>query len=88
MLDLVHLDLYRIAHTGELEFLGLEDLDSERSVFMIEWPDRGPGRLPEPGMTIEFSHEGELRSLSFTAYNPAADTLCNWLSKSVNSYSS
>jgi tRNA threonylcarbamoyladenosine biosynthesis protein TsaE len=86
--DLVHLDLYRIAETGELDFLGLEDLHSQRSVFMIEWPDRGAGRLPEPDLAIEFAYVGDLRSLTFSAYQPFAIKLCELFSKKLKGYSS
>ena len=57
--ELVHLDLYRIIETGELEFLGLDDLHHSHAVFMIEWPERGASRLPASDLTIQFS---QLRS--------------------------
>ncbi len=39
-----HLDLYRLADAGELEWLGLRDLFTERSLVLIEWPERGRAR--------------------------------------------
>ena len=35
-----HLDLYRIADPGELEWLGLADLAVGRHLILIEWPQR------------------------------------------------
>ena len=58
-----HLDLYRLGDPGELEFLGLEDLLGPDSVLLIEWPERGAGRLPEPSRRIEIEHRGPARIL-------------------------
>jgi tRNA threonylcarbamoyladenosine biosynthesis protein TsaE len=80
-IDLVHLDLYRIVETGELEFLGLNDLYSERSVFMIEWPERGESVLPSPDLVVNFSHQGDKRVLSFACHSDSAINICNNLTK-------
>ena len=37
----MHLDLYRIADTAELEFLGLDDLAGQARCWLVEWPERG-----------------------------------------------
>ena len=41
-----HMDLYRLQDPGELEYLGLADLWSASSLFLVEWPERGTGYLP------------------------------------------
>lgn len=41
-----HLDLYRLGHGEEIAYLGLEDLIDERTLLLIEWPERGEGWLP------------------------------------------
>ncbi len=52
-----HLDLYRIADPGELEFLGLDG--GEARLWLVEWPERGGGWLPRPDLTIELAmHDG------------------------------
>ena len=51
-----HLDLYRIADPGELEFLGLDSADVR--LWLVEWPERGAGALPRPDLTIELSMHG------------------------------
>jgi tRNA threonylcarbamoyladenosine biosynthesis protein TsaE len=45
--DAAHLDLYRIAAPGELEFLGLDELREAR-LWLVEWPERGGSALPTP----------------------------------------
>ncbi|MEM9531980.1 MAG: tRNA (adenosine(37)-N6)-threonylcarbamoyltransferase complex ATPase subunit type 1 TsaE [Pseudomonadota bacterium] len=41
-----HLDLYRVGHPEELEFLGLTDWLAENALLLVEWPARGSGMLP------------------------------------------
>jgi tRNA threonylcarbamoyladenosine biosynthesis protein TsaE len=48
----VHLDLYRLRDTAELEPLGLRDLALPGHVWLIEWPERGEGGLPAADVHI------------------------------------
>ena len=57
-LEIHHLDLYRLGEPEELDFVGIEDLIGENSVLLIEWPERGKGRLPEPSACIRIEHRG------------------------------
>jgi len=50
-----HLDLYRIADPDELEFLGLRELGDDGAALLIEWPDRGSGRLLPPDLELALS---------------------------------
>ena len=54
--QIVHLDLYRLADPEELEFLGLRDFLDGRSIFLVEWPERGQGFLPAADLIIELRH--------------------------------
>jgi tRNA threonylcarbamoyladenosine biosynthesis protein TsaE len=47
-----HLDLYRIADPGELDFIGLDELLNERAIKLVEWPERAGRRLPAPDAVI------------------------------------
>jgi tRNA threonylcarbamoyladenosine biosynthesis protein TsaE len=53
----VHLDLYRLLDPAELEHLGLADYHRPGFLWLIEWPERGVGRLPAPDLRFEFSIE-------------------------------
>ncbi|MFC7521522.1 tRNA (adenosine(37)-N6)-threonylcarbamoyltransferase complex ATPase subunit type 1 TsaE [Xanthomonas populi] len=56
-----HLDLYRIGHAGELDFLGLDE--GSASLWLIEWPERGAGALPPVDLDVELAVEGVGRSI-------------------------
>ena len=55
--EAVHLDLYRIAGAGELDFLGLDELRDAR-LWLVEWPERGAGALPPPDLEIRLAMSG------------------------------
>ncbi len=50
-----HMDLYRIEDPSELEFLAIDDLWSDISLFLIEWPEKGSGFLPQANFEISIS---------------------------------
>jgi tRNA threonylcarbamoyl adenosine modification protein YjeE len=47
----VHADLYRVGHPGELAELGVDD-DDGNSVVLLEWPDRAGDVLPPDRLDI------------------------------------
>ena len=53
--SVIHLDLYRLNDPNELEHLGLADYHRPGFLWLIEWPERGAGRLPKPDLRFEFS---------------------------------
>jgi tRNA threonylcarbamoyladenosine biosynthesis protein TsaE len=63
--EIWHLDLYRLADPGEVEYLGLRDAPPE-AVLLIEWPDQGRGALPPASLEIHLTPEGDGRRLTFT----------------------
>lgn len=76
-LDIHHLDLYRLADPGELEWLGLSDLWDGRSLVLVEWPERGGTQLPSPDLRLRLRHAGAKRSLEALA---ASARGAGWLS--------
>ncbi|KRE89629.1 tRNA threonylcarbamoyladenosine biosynthesis protein TsaE [Frateuria sp. Soil773] len=53
-----HLDLYRIADPGELEWLGLDALSDDGAVVLVEWPERGRGALPPADLDLHLAYAG------------------------------
>ncbi len=74
-LDIHHLDLYRIADAGELEWLGLDDLQGAPSLMLIEWPERGAGALPKPDLVLELRHADMRRDLAAHAFSKRGEAL-------------
>lgn len=74
--DALHLDLYRIGDVGELEFLGLEDVDA--ALWLVEWPRRGGGGLPSADLRVclEIDGDGDRRRAWLEA---GSDTGAAWL---------
>lgn len=56
-----HLDLYRIADPGELEWLGLDALSGPSALVLVEWPERGVGALPAPDLVLHLGYAGSGR---------------------------
>ncbi len=56
-----HFDLYRIGDSEELDFIGFDELLDADALKLIEWPERGAGRVPVPDVRIRLSLEGEGR---------------------------
>ena len=50
--SIVHLDLYRLLEPTELEQLGLRECARPGYVWLVEWPERGEGRLPFPDLSV------------------------------------
>lgn len=51
-LTVIHLDLYRLREPSELEALGLRDYDQPGYLWIVEWPERGVGALPNVDVSI------------------------------------
>lgn len=65
-LEVRHLDLYRIADAGELDFLGLREWLRPGYLVLIEWPERAAGALPPADLAIALAHAGEGRRVVVT----------------------
>jgi len=75
--ELHHLDLYRLADPGELEWIGIRDLVGGDALVLIEWPGHGKGVLPEPDLELTMHYREEGREIDF---RPVSSTGRKWLS--------
>jgi len=77
----VHADLYRVTHAGELAELGVDEA-AENAVVLLEWPDRAAEALPADRLDIAFTLAPNLgpnqRNVELTghgAFAPRVDRL-------------
>lgn len=71
-----HLDLYRIGHAEELDFLGLDEGDVR--LWLVEWPERGEGALPPADLKVELAVDGQGRRYALSGLSEAGR---GWLSR-------
>ena len=69
--DALHLDLYRIAEAGELEFLGLDA--AEGTLWLVEWPERGASSLPPADLDVALALDGRGRAADLIACSPVGE---------------
>jgi tRNA threonylcarbamoyladenosine biosynthesis protein TsaE len=74
----LHIDLYRLCDAAELEGLGLREWARPGSLWLIEWPERGGGRLPPPDLTLTFSVGAEAHDIEVRADSSPGKT---WLTR-------
>jgi tRNA threonylcarbamoyladenosine biosynthesis protein TsaE len=70
-----HLDLYRIADPGELEWLGLDALADPAALVLVEWPERGVGALPAADLELQLDYAGPGRQASLRAFTARGQRL-------------
>ena len=70
-----HLDLYRIADPGELEFIAIRDLVSDSAACLVEWPERGG--IPEPDCLVTLAVDGSARRFRIEPRTARGDALAS-----------
>lgn len=76
-----HLDLYRIADPGELEWLGLDSLAEPGAIVLVEWPERGAGALPPVDLALSFRHAASGRAVQLAAKSALGERVVATLAK-------
>lgn len=58
-----HFDFYRIHDPEELELMGIREYFNDNSICLIEWPQQGLERIPEPDIVCSLTIVDEGRRL-------------------------
>ncbi|MDQ1310314.1 MAG: tRNA threonylcarbamoyladenosine biosynthesis protein TsaE [Pseudomonadota bacterium] len=69
--DLYHCDLYRLRDPADLDDLGLRDLAVERSVLLVEWPERAGDRLGKPDLLLQIEYAPSGRAIEIDSASEA-----------------
>ena len=77
-LTALHLDLYRLSDPAELDNLGLREWATGGHLWLIEWPERGEGRLPGADLVITLSAGDNGHDIEATA---TTDQGARWLER-------
>ena len=76
--EAAHLDLYRLGDAAELDFLGLDALAAEATLWLVEWPERGGAGLPPPDLAIRLGIDGDGRAAEL---RPVTKAGADWLGR-------
>jgi len=79
-----HLDLYRLADPGELEFLGIRDIQAEQGVMLVEWPEQGSGWLPAADLVLSIAYKADGRDVELAANSEQGARILSQLPKPNN----
>jgi tRNA threonylcarbamoyladenosine biosynthesis protein TsaE len=67
----LHLDLYRIDDSRDVEELAIRDLFDVHSLLLVEWPEKGGNFLPAADLEIHFDDAEGQRRATIAACSPA-----------------
>lgn len=76
--EAAHLDLYRLGSAAELDFLGLDELAADATLWLIEWPERGQGYLPAADLRVQLAVQGSGRQVRLL---PGTASGASWLER-------
>jgi tRNA threonylcarbamoyladenosine biosynthesis protein TsaE len=77
-LTCVHVDLYRVQTSTEVEELGLRDMTGPGCLMLIEWPEKGGAAVPPADLNLQLVYQGDARSAFLGG---ATGTGRDWLKK-------
>jgi tRNA threonylcarbamoyladenosine biosynthesis protein TsaE len=69
-LTIVHADLYRLGGPEELDPLGLRELHAPGHLWIVEWPERAVGALPDCDLQLELSIEAAAHPVRLAGGGP------------------
>jgi len=77
-LTCVHVDLYRVQATVEVEELGLRDMTGPGYLMLIEWPEKGGAAVPRADLHLQLLYAGVARAARL---NASSEVGAAWLDK-------
>jgi tRNA threonylcarbamoyladenosine biosynthesis protein TsaE len=73
--QIYHLDLYRMTHPEELEFIGFRDYVKNNNLCLVEWAERGAAVLPLPDLDVEITKSGNQRIVTLLSHTDRGEKL-------------
>ncbi|WP_042151345.1 MULTISPECIES: tRNA (adenosine(37)-N6)-threonylcarbamoyltransferase complex ATPase subunit type 1 TsaE [unclassified Pseudoalteromonas] len=82
--SIYHFDLYRLADPEELEFMGIRDYFNEKSICMIEWPEKGAEFLATADLELTLEYVAQKRKVSIMGKTQKGEEIVDRLSNTDN----
>ncbi|OOF49585.1 tRNA (adenosine(37)-N6)-threonylcarbamoyltransferase complex ATPase subunit type 1 TsaE [Rodentibacter trehalosifermentans] len=70
-----HFDLYRLADSEELEFMGIRDYFAKEAICLIEWAEKGAGILPPADLLVNIDYYDDARNITLIAQNDLGEQI-------------
>jgi len=82
--SIYHFDLYRLSDPEELEFMGIRDYFNDKSICMIEWPEKGAEFLATADLELTLEYVAQKRKVSIMSKTPKGEEIVDRLSNKDN----
>lgn len=79
--EFLHMDLYRLNDPAELHNLGLVDYSPERTLWLVEWPEKGGEFLPDADISIELQVVADARTAEIVGLSASGKDIVSKLLK-------
>lgn len=82
-----HFDLYRVGDPAELDYIGFSDFVQGDAVCLVEWPEKGAGRLPAPDIAAYLDIiDAASRNVRFDARTPEGRRMLDKLTSTTRKH--
>ena len=71
VINIHHMDCYRLNNPEELEYIGIRDYLSSGHLQLIEWPELGKGVIAKADISITLSGDGNQRKINIQTHTEA-----------------
>ena len=71
VIDIHHMDCYRLNDPEELEYIGIRDYLLPGHLHLIEWPELGKGVIAKADISITLSGDGNQRTINIQTHTEA-----------------
>jgi tRNA threonylcarbamoyladenosine biosynthesis protein TsaE len=83
--NVAHFDLYRIKSTAELSDMGFEEYLNDKTITLVEWPEKGDKFLPSPDLICQLDYFANTkRQIILKATSLLGDKLLQYYNRQIH----